>query len=54
MQNIKFVVEKQTDGYVAYPLDINGVVVSEGDTKEEALAYAKTALKFHIEAFNSR
>ena len=28
----KIVVEKHSDGYVAYPLDLKGVVVGEGDT----------------------
>ena len=51
MQNIKFIVEKHTDGYVAYPLGVSGVVVGEGDTEEEALADAQSALRFHIETF---
>ena len=51
MQNIKIIVEKHTDGYVAYPLGIQGVVVGEGDTYEAALADVKSALRFHIETF---
>jgi predicted RNase H-like HicB family nuclease len=51
MQNIKIIVEKHTDGYVAYPLGIQGVVVGEGDTYEAALADVKSAIRFHIETF---
>ncbi|BAU09563.1 hypothetical protein LEP3755_00340 [Leptolyngbya sp. NIES-3755] len=51
MKNIKIIVEKHPDGYVAYPLGIEGVVVGEGDTYEEALADVKSAIRFHIETF---
>lgn len=51
MQNIKIIVEKHTDGYVAYPLGIQGVVVGEGDTYEAALANVESAIRFHIETF---
>ena len=51
VRQIKVVVEKHPDGYVAYPLGINGVVVGEGETYEEALADVKSALEFHIETF---
>lgn len=53
MRQIKVVVEKHPDGYVAYPLGINGVVVGEGETYEEALADVKSALEFHIETFGT-
>ena len=33
-QQIKVIVEKHADGYVAYPLGLKGVVVGEGDTYE--------------------
>jgi predicted RNase H-like HicB family nuclease len=45
------VVEKHLDGYVAYTLGLNGAVVGEGDTCEEALADVKSAVRFHIETF---
>jgi predicted RNase H-like HicB family nuclease len=48
---IKIIVEKHTDGYVAYPLGLKGVVVGEGDTYEDALADVKSAIRFHIETF---
>lgn len=51
MKSIKIIVEKHLDGYIAYPLGIQGVVVGEGDTYEEALADVKSAIKFHIETF---
>ncbi|MBE2201480.1 MAG: type II toxin-antitoxin system HicB family antitoxin [Anaerolinea sp.] len=51
MKQLKVIVEKHPDGYVAYPLGIEGVVVGEGDTYEEALANVKSAILFHIETF---
>jgi predicted RNase H-like HicB family nuclease len=51
VRQIKVVVEKHSDGYVAYPLGLKGVVVGEGDTYEEALADVKSAVAFHIETF---
>ena len=51
MKNIKIVIEKHPDGYVAYPLGLKGVIVGEGDTYEEALADVKSAVVFHIDTF---
>jgi predicted RNase H-like HicB family nuclease len=48
---VKIIVEKHPDGYVAYPLGMKGVVVGEGDTYEEALADAKSAIQFHVDTF---
>ena len=53
MRQVKIIVEKHDDGYVAYPIGVKGVVVGEGDTYEEALADVKLALKFHIETFGA-
>ncbi|MHB0935060.1 MAG: type II toxin-antitoxin system HicB family antitoxin [Armatimonadota bacterium] len=53
MKDLKLVVEKHADGYVAYPLGIEGVVVGEGDTFEEAVADLKSAIRFHIETFGT-
>jgi predicted RNase H-like HicB family nuclease len=50
-QDIKVVVEKHEDGYVAYPLGLRGVVVGEGDSYDDALADVRSAIKFHIETF---
>jgi predicted RNase H-like HicB family nuclease len=51
MKNLKIIVEKHPDGYVAYPLGVRGVVVGEGDTYDEALADVKSAIRFHVETF---
>jgi len=51
VQQVKIIVEKHPDGYVAYPLGLKGVVVAEGDSYEEALEDVKSAIQFHIETF---
>jgi predicted RNase H-like HicB family nuclease len=51
MANIKIIVEKHPDGYVAYPLGLNGAVVGQGDSYEAALADVTSAIAFHLEAF---
>ena len=51
VQQLKLIVEKHADGYVAYPLGLKGVIVGEGDTYEAALADVKSAIQFHIETF---
>ena len=51
MRQLKIVVEKHPDGYVAYPLGLKGVVVGQGDTYEESLSDVKSAILFHIETF---
>jgi predicted RNase H-like HicB family nuclease len=51
MRPNKIIIEKHADGYVAYPLDLKGVVVGEGDTYEQALADVRSAIRFHIETF---
>lgn len=48
MRQIKIIVEKHPEGYVAYPLGLKGVVVGQGNTYEQALADVKSAIKFHI------
>lgn len=53
MRSIKIIVEKHADGYVAYPLGVQGVVVGQGDTYEEALNDVKSAIAFHIETFGA-
>ncbi len=54
IKQFKIIVEKHSDGYVAYPLGIQGVVVGEGDTYESALDDVKSAIRFHIETFGSQ
>lgn len=51
MAHLRFVIEQHPEGFVAYPLGIEGVVLGEGDTAEEALADCRSALAFHIETF---
>ncbi len=50
-RQFKIVVEKHSDGYVAYPLGMKGTVVGEGESYEDALADVKSAIRFHIETF---
>ncbi len=51
MKQLKIIIEKHVDGYVAYPVGIKGVVVGEGDSYEAALRDVQSALKFHLETF---
>jgi predicted RNase H-like HicB family nuclease len=48
---LKIVVERHSDGYVAYPEGLKGVVVGEGNSYDEALADVKSAIQFHVETF---
>jgi predicted RNase H-like HicB family nuclease len=52
-KQFKIIVDKHSDGHVAYPLGLKGVVVGEGGTYEDALADVKSAIKFHIETFSA-
>lgn len=51
MRQVKVIVERHPEGYVAYPLGLKGVVVGEGDTYDDALADVRSAIRFHIETF---
>ena len=51
MTQCKVVVERHEDGYVAYPLGLNGVVVGQGETSQAELADVKSAKRFHIGSF---
>ena len=51
MSSIKVIVEQHDDGYVSYPIGMNGVVVGEGDTVDDALADVRSAIQFHIRTF---
>jgi predicted RNase H-like HicB family nuclease len=53
VMQLKVIVEKHPDGYVAYPLGLKGVVVGEGDTYEDALSDVKSAIRFHIDTFGN-
>jgi hypothetical protein len=52
-RQLKVIVEKHPDGYVAYPLGLKGVVVGEGDTYDAALADVRSAIRFHIDSFGA-
>ena len=54
MKQVKIIIEKHEDGYVAYPVGIQGVVMGEGNTYEEALRDVQSALKFHVESFGAQ
>lgn len=51
MKRIKVVIEKHPDGYIAYPLGLKGVVVSQGGSYDEVLSEVTSAIRFHIETF---
>jgi predicted RNase H-like HicB family nuclease len=51
MKQLKIIVEKHPEGYVAYPLGMKGVIVGEGNNYEEALEDVKSAIKFHMDTF---
>ena len=48
---VKVVVEKHSDGYVAYPLGLNDVVVADGHSVDEALKNVRSAIRFHGKTF---
>jgi hypothetical protein len=50
---VRFVVEQHPEGFVAYPLGVEGAVIGEGDTAAEALADCRSALAFHVETFGA-
>lgn len=51
MQPFKIIVEKHTDGYVAYPLGLKGVVIGQGNTYKESVEDVTSAIRFYIETF---
>ena len=51
MRDIKIVVERHPDTYIAYPIGIGGVVVGQGDTFQAAMDDVTEAIGFHIETF---
>lgn len=53
LKDIKIIIEKHSDGYIAYPLGLKGTVIGAGDSYEEALSDVKSAIRFHIETFGA-
>ncbi len=51
MARYKLIIERHTDGFVAYPLGFKGIVVGQGDSFEAALNDVKSAIAFHLETF---
>ncbi len=54
MKQLKVIVEKHPDGYVAYPLGLKGVVVGQGDSYEDALSDVKLQSVFTSKALEKR
>lgn len=52
LRQVKIIVEKHADSYVAY-LGLTGAVLGAGNTYEEALADVKSAIRFHIQTFGA-
>jgi predicted RNase H-like HicB family nuclease len=48
---MKIIIEKHPEGYVAYPAGVQGIVVGQGKTFDEALHDVQGAIRFHIETF---
>lgn len=53
MKTYKIIVERHSDGFVAYPLGLRGVAVGEGDTADEALDDVRSAIRFHLDTFGT-
>jgi predicted RNase H-like HicB family nuclease len=53
MRTFKVIIEKHSDGFIAYPVGLKGIVVAEGDSYEEVLAEVQSAIRFHMETFGA-
>jgi uncharacterized protein (DUF433 family)/predicted RNase H-like HicB family nuclease len=53
LKNVKIIVEKHPDTYVAYPVGLKGVVIGQGETYDEALADVRSAIAFHVDTFGA-
>ncbi len=53
VRRARFIVEQHPDGFIAYPLGVNGVIVGQGKTREAALENARSSLEFYIEKFGA-
>ena len=52
-KDVRIIIEQHPDGFVAYPVGLRGVIVGEGDTREEAIADVTSAIQFHVETFGT-
>jgi predicted RNase H-like HicB family nuclease len=50
-RRVKLIITREEDGYVGYPIGLEGVVVAEGDSYEECLRELHSAVQFHVETF---
>lgn len=53
MNHIKIIIEQHPDGYIAYPVGLQGVVIGQGETFQDALDDVKSAIAFHLETFEA-
>ena len=51
LAKLKIVVERHDNGFVAYPLGVDGAIVGEGDTFDEALADVRSAIREFADVF---
>ncbi len=49
----KIVMEQTDEGYVAYPIGLEGVVLGDGDTFKQTLDNVESAIDFHLTTFDS-
>ena len=49
--DLKIIVEQHPDGFVAYPVGLRGIIVGQGETRQEALSDVTSAIEFHVETF---
>jgi predicted RNase H-like HicB family nuclease len=53
MSQFSIIVEQHPDGYIAYPVGLNGIVIGQGETYQEALDDVTSAIRYHIETFGN-
>lgn len=53
MEQVEIIVARHPDGFIAYPLGLRGAVAGQGETAEEAVADARSAIRFHVETFGA-
>lgn len=51
---IKMIVERHLDGFVAYPLGLPATIVGEGDTAADAIADAQSAIRFYKQHYEGK
>jgi len=49
----RIIVEEHHDGWFAYAVGVDGVVIGQRDTRAEAMQDAESALRFHCEVFGT-